>query len=114
MSDQRDLSAEDRYAFVGLLHAVHQANDHSYARARSFRNIIMVAMVLLSLAAAGLVVAGSTPSNPDGWTDCAPSRSTAATCRPPSSIVAAGWTESPNTLRKLSFEQLPIRPALLR
>jgi hypothetical protein len=58
-SDQRDLSAEDRYAFVGLLHAVHQANDHGYARARSFRNIIMVAMVLLSLAAVGLVITGA-------------------------------------------------------
>jgi hypothetical protein len=60
------VSRVDRYTLAGLLHAIHYTWDRSYARARSFRHLLVTACVLLSVAMVALVAVGviSPPSLP--------------------------------------------------
>lgn len=52
------LSRADRYALVSVVHAIHTALDRSYAQARSFRNILILAFLLLLTAVAALILVG--------------------------------------------------------
>ena len=47
-----------RYALAGILHAIHCTWDRGYARARSFRHLVVVATVLLTIGVAALVAVG--------------------------------------------------------
>ncbi len=52
------VTQEDRYALAGILHAIHLSWDRSYARARSFRQLLIITAFLLSAAMTTLVVVG--------------------------------------------------------
>ena len=52
------VSVGERCALETVLHAVHCTWDRSYARVRSFRNLVLTATVLLLIGVAGLVAVG--------------------------------------------------------
>lgn len=53
-----EVTRVQRYALAGILHAIHCTWDRGYARARSFRHLVVVATVLLTIGVAALVAVG--------------------------------------------------------